>query len=210
MTDFKVGQKVRCIKESNFSDCLPNKIGEVVTIKRVYLDNLVFEEYPNLMGCLPERFELVEELKAGDCVRLSDKGKEKYADSMSNPYGSFGVIVYTERKHIHFVDWDNGQYNSYEEGELELVKAVEYEDKWILNEGQEIPKDADTLEKNGSVVAYRLPKKPHVVRSENSIWLNRYGEVFSDFSKYANGRVKITSTWVDGKLTDVKAEIMEV
>lgn len=40
-----------------------------------------------------------------------------------------------------------------------VYEDMEYEDKWILNEGQEIPDDADKLEKNGSVVAYRLPKK---------------------------------------------------
>ena len=38
--------------------------------------------------------------------------------------------------------------------------CIEYEDKWRLNDGSStIPDDADKLEKNGSVVAYRLRKE---------------------------------------------------
>lgn len=44
------------------------------------------------------------------------------------------------------------------EGELELVTEMQYEDKWHLNDGSSpIPEDAETLEHNGSVVAYRKP-----------------------------------------------------
>lgn len=44
------------------------------------------------------------------------------------------------------------------------TKKMKYEDKWHLNDGKTtIPADADTLTKDGSVVAYRLPiKEPKV------------------------------------------------
>lgn len=44
------------------------------------------------------------------------------------------------------------------------IKQMKYEDKWHLNDGTKvIPSDADTLCKDGSVVAYRLPiKEPKV------------------------------------------------
>lgn len=39
------------------------------------------------------------------------------------------------------------------------VETVEYEDQWHLNDGKvEIPSDADKLEKDGSVVAFRKRK----------------------------------------------------
>jgi hypothetical protein len=34
---------------------------------------------------------------------------------------------------------------------------MKYENKWHLNEGQDIPDNADKLTKDGAVVAYRLP-----------------------------------------------------
>lgn len=42
-------------------------------------------------------------------------------------------------------------------GKWEKVEEMKYENKWILNEGQEIPLEADCLKKDGLVVAYRLP-----------------------------------------------------
>jgi hypothetical protein len=43
-------------------------------------------------------------------------------------------------------------------GTFELVEeVVEYENKWHLNDGKPIPDNAQTLEHEGRVVAYRLP-----------------------------------------------------
>jgi hypothetical protein len=42
-------------------------------------------------------------------------------------------------------------------------ELVEYEDEWHINDGSPIPQDADTLEKDGSVVAYRKVKEPEVL-----------------------------------------------
>ena len=43
--------------------------------------------------------------------------------------------------------------------EIEMYQDFEYEDQWHLNDGKvEIPGDADKLEKDGSVVAFRYRK----------------------------------------------------
>lgn len=63
---------------------------------------------------------------------------------------------------------------------MELVEAVEYENEWHLNNGKvEIPDDADKLEKDGSVVAFRKRKvKPfefgEKLRIKKSLWVGLY------------------------------------
>ena len=45
--------------------------------------------------------------------------------------------------------------------EWEKVEELEYEDHWHLNDGKvTIPDDADKLEKDGSIVAFRKRKQP--------------------------------------------------
>ena len=62
-------------------------------------------------------------------------------------------------------------------GEIELCKENVFEDQWYLNDGKvEIPDDADKLEKDGSVVAFRKRKvKPfefgEKLRIKKSLWL---------------------------------------
>lgn len=54
-------------------------------------------------------------------------------------------------------------------GQWELVMD-EYEDKWELNDGTvEVPDDADKLEKNGSVVAFRRKKRRKFKRGDKVI-----------------------------------------
>lgn len=78
---------------------------------------------------------------------------------------------------------------------------MKYEDKWQLNDGsKEIPKDAETLKHNGSVVAYRLPiyeiEVGDKVRSE--IGSSQTREVISIHNGYVwcmpcnGGRVPVT------------------
>ena len=67
--------------------------------------------------------------------------------------------------------------NFVHEGEIELCKENVFEDQWYLNDGKvEIPDDADKLEKDGSVVAFRKRKvKPfefgEKLRIKKSLWL---------------------------------------
>lgn len=63
----------------------------------------------------------------------------------------------------------NGETYGFSSDNFELVKPVEYEDQWHLNDGKvTIPDDADKLLKDGSVVAFRKVKqKP---------W--KFGEIF--------------------------------
>jgi hypothetical protein len=62
-----------------------------------------------------------------------------------------------------WVDWDEKWQGWTKYMFKQEVELMEYQDKWILNEGQGIPDGADRLEHNGSVVAYRLPvREPDV------------------------------------------------
>ena len=66
--------------------------------------------------------------------------------------------------------------NYVHEDEIELYKEHIYEDQWHLNDGKvTIPDDADKLEKDGSVVAFRKCKaKPFAfgekLRIKKSLW----------------------------------------
>lgn len=83
---------------------------------------------------------------------------------------------------------------------------VEYEDKWHLNDGTvEVPEDADLLEKDGSVVAFRKVKEPLVQVSEDIIGINQEGVC----SWYVScNKIKLKATLTDGVLTDVEATIV--
>ena len=64
--------------------------------------------------------------------------------------------------------------NWHKQSDLELYEKVEYEDQWHLNDGKvTIPDDADKLEKDGSVVAFRKRKPPEFK--------------FGDMVRYKNG-----------------------
>ena len=142
--------------------------------------------------------------KVGDVVRLSEHGKRTFKDSQHNPHNLTGVIESVKSRvgWPFWVVWDKGPANIYKQQHLEMAKMIEYEDKWHLNDGSPIPDDADKLMKDGSVVAYRLVKKPVVkefVRyCDNSYVTNL--RICSDTS------YKLTFVEVDGELKEVKVE----
>lgn len=104
--------------------------------------------------------------KVGDKVRKKD----------GSPFGD-GNFINTIREpneyetyRSEFISWVAGGWihNSM----IEL--AFEYEDQWHLNDGKvTIPDDADKLEKDGSVVAFRKRKPPEFK--------------FGDMVRYKNG-----------------------
>lgn len=118
----------------------------------------------------------MQKFKIGDKVRIT--GNTNYSCNM---VGDVGVI--TEK---HKSPFDNcwrvsvesrTQYKNWtKECDMELVETVEYENEWHLNDGKvEIPDDADKLEKDGSVVAFRKRKvKPfefgEKLRIKKSFW----------------------------------------
>lgn len=92
---------------------------------------------------------------------------------------------------------------------FELVERPQYEDKWELNDGSvEIPDDADKLEKDGSVVAFRRVKVPEwkfgdelrgksgltfifICRDDNDqVWYYREGQT-RPYSTHKNNLKKI-------------------
>lgn len=77
-------------------------------------------------------------LPVGTAVRLSSRGKEKWANTLSNPHNAVGIIKYfyeedyehglaefesghlEEENYFPFsVEWDNGRPNVYRYGDLE-------------------------------------------------------------------------------------------
>lgn len=100
-----------------------------------------------------EKVETKMEFEVGDKVRKKD----------GSPFGD-GNFINTIREpneyetyRSEFISWVAGGWihNSM----IEL--AFEYEDQWHLNDGKvTIPDDADKLEKDGSVVAFRKRKQP--------------------------------------------------
>lgn len=89
--------------------------------------------------------------KAGDKVRCkSSRWRDYYKAgdefTLKEVYNNLGICE------------DGNGYLDGRAGDWELVD--DYEDKWELNDGTvEIPEDADTLTKNGSVVVFRRKKR---------------------------------------------------
>ena len=87
--------------------------------------------------------------------------------------GDVGTI--TSINGIYYrINGDRGGAPTYH---FKKVETVEYEDQWHLNDGKvEIPYDADKLEKDGSVVAFRKRKTKlfefgEKLRIKKSLWL---------------------------------------
>jgi len=125
------------------------------------------------------------------------------SEDVDDSYCKLSCRVQVEGKAVAF----NWSYES----DLELVAPVTYEDHWRLNDGtEEIPEDADTLEKDGSVVAYRKVKEPDVSRRSKVFAVDELGYIWdSSPSPKPVGKLKITTTVTDGALTDVQTEILE-
>lgn len=78
----------------------------------------------------------MNKLRVGDVVRISDVGRQEYPNSQRNPYHLTGIVTDTEAYSDHgyhtsdhgyhtTVTWSNDEWNSYRDGELELVKESE-------------------------------------------------------------------------------------
>ena len=96
--------------------------------------------------------------KIGDKVKIV----ENKSDS-TNKIGDIGIITKIWRKCEYKVTVAHREdsANWHKESDLELYTEMEYEDQWHLNDGKvTIPDDADKLEKDGSVVAFRKRKPP--------------------------------------------------
>lgn len=119
----------------------------------------------------------MDKFKVGDKVRITGN-----TNCSNNMVGDIGVIT---EKHTSSLDncWKVSvkgrlQYGNFtKEYDMKLVETVEYENEWCLNDGKvTIPDDADKLEKDGSVVAFRKRKpKPfefgEKLRIKKSLWL---------------------------------------
>lgn len=126
--------------------------------------------------------------KIGDKVKIVEN---KY--SSNNKVGDIGTITEARNKGSFKVYVANrvDYYNWHKESDLELYEKVEFEDQWHLNDGKIIiPVDADKLEKDGSVVAFRKRKQPEFK--------------FGDMVKHKNGITYI----VVGKNQDGLARII--
>lgn len=101
--------------------------------------------------------------KIGDKVKIIGN-----SNGSRNKIGDIGTIT---KKSTHGDCWEvevpgrkqempcTGAFTK--ELDMEKVEGVEYEDQWHLNDGKvTIPDDADKLEKDGSVVAFRKRKLP--------------------------------------------------
>ena len=143
----------------------------------------------------------------GDVVRLSEHGKRTFKDSQHNPHNLTGVIESVKSRvgWPFWVVWDKGPANIYKQQHLEMAKMIEYEDKWHLNDGSPIPDDADKLMKDGSVVAYRLVKKPVVKEFVRYALASNNSYVTSPL-KLSDRGYKLIFVEVDGELKEVKVE----
>ena len=65
-------------------------------------------------------------LRVGDEVRISGKGRERYKNAPSNPHHDVGTLIGNDGGTAFslYVKWSNGEQNSYCVGELELVNVI--------------------------------------------------------------------------------------
>ena len=134
--------------------------------------------------------------KAGDKVRCTYSECDGYEEGMT----------FTLEEIAGDARIGNGNYDG-RFGDWELVESVTYEDQWHLNDGSPIPEGADTLEKDGSVVAYRKIKENEVKEYTDRVYVDTIGTTYS-VQHAGTTPIRITSTFTDGVLTDVKADIV--
>lgn len=65
-------------------------------------------------------------LKIGDKVKIVEGTRYYDDDSKSNPNNIEGEIT-TAEDCTYYVEWSNGTFNSYEEGDLELYEPINIE-----------------------------------------------------------------------------------
>ena len=156
---FKPGDTVKCTKSN-----LPKvyEVGKIYELEKH--DNrkrTITCEGFNGFSAEWEKVETEMKFKVGDKVKIVEN-----RSSSTNEVGDIGIITKI---------WDTNNAgdckvivahrencaNWHKQSDLELYTEVEYEDQWHLNDGKvTIPDDADKLEKDGSVVAFRKRKPP--------------------------------------------------
>jgi len=95
-------------------------------------------------------------------------------------YGKDGLAAYREDGWLFLSsDWPMEKISS----------SADYEDKWHLNTGDPIPESADKLEKDGSVVAYRLVKEPEY-------------KMYKDLTR--EEKLDLFEHWLDGNKIEIK------
>ena len=68
--------------------------------------------------------ETMGDIPVGTKVRLTEQGKKKWASSPCNPRGIEGTTVNSAYTYMKYrVEWDNGERNSYDEGDIEAVPS---------------------------------------------------------------------------------------
>ena len=184
MDEFEIGDKVEVIKEyDNY------KVGDVVTITSTsesYRFGTFYRINGDRWGAPVYFFKKVEDkpmFKVGDKVKIiGNKNKSV------NMVGDIGNIVekFTDDIWRVSVEGRKQECNWTKGCDMELVKTVEYENEWHLNDGKvDIPGDADKLEKDGSVVAFRKRKaKPFEFGDELFGYLTGTKYRFIRYSNY--------------------------
>ena len=128
-----------------------------------------------LLGAPIKRSEEMDKFKVGDKVKVTERS------GFFGPHGlEIGKVYEISEEYFSNgfrLKAGSNIQNFVHEGEIELCKENVFEDQWYLNDGKvEIPDDADKLEKDGSVVAFRKRKvKPfefgEKLRIKKSLWL---------------------------------------
>ena len=175
MDKFKIGDKVEVVEKYN-----EYKVGEVGIITST--NHTYYRINGDTWGALGHYFKKVEYkpmFKIGDKVKVTKRAGYFGLHSLdiggvyeiSEEYTHNGFRLKAVGKSIDSV------YNFVHKDEIEMYQDFEYEDQWHLNDGKvEIPGDADKLEKDGSVVAFRKRKTKlfefgEKLRIKKSLWL---------------------------------------
>lgn len=157
---FKVGDRVKVVRQ-----ILGLKFGSIYTITSISDCGNFYRVNGKTSGNPESYFKLVEEkqmkFKVGDKVRITGN-----TNGSRNEVGDIGFVTHCSGDDSTYrVEVDGRKKGIYcqdcwtEENEMELVEVIEYENEWHLNDGKvTIPADADKLEKDGSVVAFRKRK----------------------------------------------------
>ena len=174
---FKSGDTVVCTATDNQRIC---KVVDTHTLEEncYGISKSSKNSYNGLFGEWKLKEKNMRKFKIGDKVKVIKRsGFFGYHDlemggiyEISETYGLNGY-------HLKAVGSSKSTSASFvHKGEIELYSEDMFEDQWHLNDGKvEIPDDADKLEKNGSVVAFRKRKvKPfefgEKLRIKKSLW----------------------------------------
>ena len=170
---FKPGDTVKCTKSE-----LPGlyRVGKTYKLEKHENSNrtITCEGFTGYSAEW-EKVETEMKFKVGDKVKIVEN-----KSGSTNKVGDIGIITKIWQKgdcKVTVAGRDDCA-NWHTESDLELYTEVENEDQWHLNDGKvTIPDDADKLEKDGSVVAFRKRKPPEFK--------------FGDMVKHKNGHTYV-------------------